>query len=489
MMSSSHTKRAGRSLARDVSPSNPIRPRSLATAPPNTQRAVLAARSCQGVLFRVIIGLSALASIAIQTASLALGDDQTGYPQAVGRGVRLSTRPRVQPPSQRASAVDTVRHRNPLVGRPSQVRQASHAPGNPSMSDASVGRDEIAEGDLVTENGAPFYPDDSIDPAVCESCGTNDMNTSCDGAGCDELASDPGCAHYGMLHCTRWSAGVEFTFLQPHFETNPAILRQESNNAGLDTLSETEFDYGTPLSPRVWLETMQGDQLGFRLTYWQFDQAAEGITQSPPANGLGRIQPPPFGNIDLSTTTAGSTLSAGADLNAYTIDVEATECFNTGLWGWLGTAGIRYGEVDQGYQARLVNAAANAQGRIDFRHRVQGVGPTMSLRTSRPFLRSLSVFGLARGSLLFGDGELSLSAVEDQDLANPLTTNRSVDRDDLLPIGEIQLGLQYTPFCGSKQPYIHLAMEGQVWHGAGSASSEDGSLGFFGLNVALGFDW
>ena len=425
------------------------------------------------VLCTTVLGQPSLARDSLETTA-----------GSANRAVKLSTRPRIQPPSQRASVSIPYRAQGRTVQAERGHRPVNYTGESVAVAEGNIDPQPYPEQEMTMGEDQENYAYDGMEAPDCSTCSDEGIPLGVEGDSCgqDSCGVSP-------LRCTRWSAGVEFTLLTPHFEANPAILRRESNNAGLDTLSETAFDYGTPLSPRVWLETMQGDQLGFRLTYWQFDQAAEGIAQSPPANGFGRIQPPPFGDIDLSTTTAGSTLAAGADLNAYTIDIEATECFNTGIWGWLGTAGIRYGEVDQGYQSRLTNAAGNAQGRIDYNHRIQGVGPTMSLRTSRPFLRSLSLFGLARGSLLFGDGESSLEAIEDQDLTNPLTTNATSDRDDLLPIGELQLGLQYTPFCGNKQPYIHLALEGQVWHGAGNASSEDGNLGFFGFNVALGFDW
>ncbi len=81
-------------------------------------------------------------------------------------------------------------------------------------------------------------------------------------------------------------------------------------------------------------------------------------------------------------------------------------------------------------------------------------------------------------------------AVEDEDLANAFTTRRNTSRDDLLPISELQVGLQWMPTTGAIwHPYFHLAFESQLWNGTGNASSEDGNLGFYGLNVAVGLDW
>ncbi len=83
-----------------------------------------------------------------------------------------------------------------------------------------------------------------------------------------------------------------------------------------------------------------------------------------------------------------------------------------------------------------------------------------------------------------------MNAIEDQDLDTPLNTQRQTSRDDLLPVADVQVGLQYTPMTmGCLNPYVHFALEGQAWGGAGNASSETGSLGFYGFNFAFGFDW
>ena len=307
-------------------------------------------------------------------------------------------------------------------------------------------------------------------------------------SGCaDGLCGDPLCGSCGG---SRISAGVEFTIVKPHFENNVAFTTLESDGATFENTTTTEFDYNNELAPRVWLEFLQMGTLGLRASYWQFDNAAALASGSPPDNGFGRITPPDFGDVDLSTTVPGSTYTASTDLNAYTIDIEGTKSFDCGLWGWMASAGLRFAEVDQSYNSTLVNAAGDNQGSIDFHHRIQGIGPTVSVRTQRPFTSQLSLFGFARGALLFGDAESTLEAVEDQDLDTSFSTQTFTERDDLLPIAEMQVGFQWTPpTCGAWCPYVHLAMEGQLWNGAGNASSEESNLGFYGLNVALGMDW
>lgn len=103
--------------------------------------------------------------------------------------------------------------------------------------------------------------------------------------------------------CSTWSAGLEFTLIQPHFEENTAFTTSDTDDAELETITDSNFDYDTEFAPRVWLELLGGGDCGLRLTYWQFDYASGDVQGSPPANGLGLIRHPAFGDVDLSTTT------------------------------------------------------------------------------------------------------------------------------------------------------------------------------------------
>jgi len=104
----------------------------------------------------------------------------------------------------------------------------------------------------------------------------------------------------------------------------------------------------------------------------------------------------------------------------------------------------------------------------------------------------LSTFCKARGSVLFGDGESHLNAGEDLDLTNSFTTTRVTSRDDLLSIAEIQVGVRWQARSYRGRiltPFLTTAFEGQIWNGAGNASSEEGNLGFFGFNSGFGVNW
>ena len=289
--------------------------------------------------------------------------------------------------------------------------------------------------------------------------------------------------------CGSWNVGASLSALVPRFESNIAFTRMESDGASFETFTTTEFDYDLELVPRFWLEFDGPGGLGLRAEYWQFDENASTASTSAPANGFGRIEHASFGSVDITTTIPSDTFTASTGLDAYVIDVEATKTSFHDCSRWQWGAGLRYASIEQTYFAQLRNASAVLRGQVDFSHRLQGIGPTLSARASWPLICNLTLFGQARGSLLFGDGTAQLTGGEDLDLATPLITSRPSERNDILPIGELQLGLEWIgddSHHSRWQPFVQGALEGQLWSGAGNASSEDGNLGFVGFNIAAG---
>ena len=325
------------------------------------------------------------------------------------------------------------------------------------------------------------------------SCGCNEggcsVYGSCDG-GCDSCSG--GYRSFGRGSGGTWKLGFEWSFVKPRFSENVAFNTMSGNGNNVSTFTDTEFDYDLELTPRVWLEAGVNDSWSWRLGYWQYDHSPGTKSTSPNANGFGEITHPAFGDVDISTTIPTDTFFASSKLNAYTIDLEALK--QGQLCGWqLGVGGgLRYASVEQDYFARLTdNETGNdLRGQIDFSHALEGFGPTMSLSARRPLIGSLTLACAARGSLLFGDGSSRMIAGEDLDLANPFLTTRTTDREDLLPIGEARVGIEWlSPKKHSRswQWMLSTAMEGQVWGNAGNASSETADLGFFGFNFGAGF--
>lgn len=284
-----------------------------------------------------------------------------------------------------------------------------------------------------------------------------------------------------------WFAGFEATFLKPHFTSNPAYTLMESDGISFENYTDVDFTYDMQFAPRVFFG-LQGEEIGLRATWWHFDNDPSVLTAQPPTNGFGSITPPAFGSVDIATTVPGSTFQAGTGLTAYTIDLDVTRQFCLSRWRIGAFGGLRYAEIDQKYLAQTTNAAGALIGQIDFQHGMSGIGPTMGMYASVPIATRIELFSEARGSILFGEATSTLTAGEDLDLTIPFTTTSSTSRDELMTIGEIELGLRWTG-CKRRcwQPFGSVALEGQTWGDAGNATSEDGSVGFFGFNASFGF--
>jgi hypothetical protein len=286
------------------------------------------------------------------------------------------------------------------------------------------------------------------------------------------------------------NSGFAFTFLVPQFGDNIAFTTSQSDGASFDQITPNQFDYGLKAGGRVWLEYICPSDLGLRARYWYFDHAADPLSASPSANGFGRITTPEFGDIDISTTVPGEVMSAGSGLSLNTVDLEGTKGIAFASATLDVSAGVRYGTYKQDYLAQLHGVDGALQGEIDFRHSYDGVGPTLALEARRELLGELSVFSMARGSLLFGYRRSALDGGEDLDLNTPFTTTSTNRRLDTLPIAEMQLGLDWQAMVAPTATlFAQIAMEAQWWQGIGSAATESGDLGLFGFNTAVGMCW
>jgi hypothetical protein len=286
---------------------------------------------------------------------------------------------------------------------------------------------------------------------------------------------------------SQWLAGVDMVALKPHFHSNTAFTMMQSDGVSFESFSDTNFNYDLGLSPRLWLEYRAASEIGIRSQFWRFAQSAGTESASPPANGFGRITHPRFGTVDISTTIPTDHFTADSGLKAYFVDAEITKVGNFACWDLIASAGLRYGSVEQRYTARLRNAAGVLAGSLDFEHRLEGIGPTFAVETRRPLGANVTLFANARGSLLFGPNSVTFAGGEDLDLLNPFQTTSTTLQDDILPIGEIQLGGEWRSTASAwGQVFAHGAFETQLWSGAGNASSLDGNLGLVGWSFGIG---
>ena len=303
----------------------------------------------------------------------------------------------------------------------------------------------------------------------------------------EALISDSSCQADTCAPASHWLAGADLVLLRPFFSHNPAFTVMQADGASFENFTDTNFTYDLAMSPRIWLEYRSADDLGVRTQFWQFDQGSNAATTSPPANGFGRVIPPTFDGVDISTTIPTDRFIADSALNAYYIDAEVTKRGSFACWDVVGSAGLRYASVEQRYTAQLRTGPGTLAGLLNLQHRVQGIGPTLAIETRRSLFDGLTLFANGRGSLLFGQSQATFIGGEDLDLATPFHTSYRSSQDSLLPIGEMQLGGEWwSPASSLGQLFVRSALETQFWNGVGNASSENGNLGLIGFSVGVG---
>jgi hypothetical protein len=349
-----------------------------------------------------------------------------------------------------------------------------------------------------------------------------------------------GCA----LDDNPWSAcfvaGAGFYLVEPHFNTNPGFsvsrtqLGQVTSSSGNSiSASHTDFDYDLDFAPQVWLGFVTDRGLGVRARWWRFDHSANmsilngdttGIVTIASETPLGIGLPAasslfgPGGESDIPAGISGTGLNAGhfafsTDLRLDVWDAEATQNLHSGPWCFLFSGGARYAHLSQDYQAfqsgttgqqvhvntsQLILSSATLTGNtatLLSGHNFDGVGPTVATEVRRSLGRSgLSLYADARVSVLFGSSKQRVDLAAIQTVESPVvstvelraSSEANTASDKVLPVGELDVGVEWSSQLGPVHPLIQAALSGQSWFGAGSATSQSGNLGFLGLSLIAG---
>jgi hypothetical protein len=445
-----------------------------------------------------IIGKSLLATVALlvceskealaQPARRMVYNSMTQQMEPEVRTRRLAT----WTPSERTTKVKKAVYQELIDSVPSdsEPSDSDHRDSTPSNAQPKRVKQKKSEPDFLVEpasyEGEEYYESYPADSGPM-SMGCGDVCTGC----CDDTCTGCGdCVTYSPGQSLY--VGFEAAIVKPRFENNEAFTVMASDGALFETFNEIHFDYDMEFTPRVFVGWQRCDGIGLRATWWQFDNSAGNLSANPPANGFGEIALPPFGDVDISSNIGTDTFTAASELNAYSLDLEATKQTMFSSWSFGVGGGVRYASAEQRYFAQVRETGNVLRDQVDFRHSIEGIGPTISIDAYRPWTRQIGTFCKARGSVLFGDGESRLSAGEDLDVMNSFNTTRNTGRDDLLSIAEIQVGIrcQASPHRRRAiKPFVVCAFEGQIWNGAGNATSEEGNLGFFGFTTGCGFNW
>jgi hypothetical protein len=312
----------------------------------------------------------------------------------------------------------------------------------------------------------PGQPNEPWAYESCNSCGSCDACESC--APCAPPAPG-GCGFYG---------GAEFTYLKPHYDHGlTTLIHQFSLMPGGGAMPATYSGYefaDVPWNyqgaPRGWIGYEDASGFGVRGRWWSFDQStAEETIQTLSYFGLGRM-----------------------GLDAYTVDLEATQQIAGGPWAVVGFAGMRYAEITTTIE--LEQTALNGQdfsdAYADFMSKMSGVGPTMGVEGFRSLFWGLGLYGSARMSILYGNGKEReyIHTVNTSVPSEMLILN---SRDDLMMIFDLKIGVEWThDLSGGTTIFARGSLEAQDWQSAyrweGTGSNDIGFFGFAGA-VGVGF--
>jgi hypothetical protein len=189
-------------------------------------------------------------------------------------------------------------------------------------------------------------------------------------------------------------------------------------------------------------------------------------------------------------------------------DFEALQDIQVCGFDLLFSGGLRFAHINEQYNAfALFSGGAAPLASVVSSNSFDGIGPVVDLEARRPIGDcGLAVYGSVRGALLFGSEHQVASAVNATFLGATSTDSiNSADRHDrVLPVGELEFGLEYGRKVGNSRVFGQIALVGQDWVGAGNASrsntttvlgvpfggtTSDSDIGFFGLAFRFGVNY
>ncbi|MFO0872028.1 MAG: hypothetical protein U0935_24135 [Pirellulales bacterium] len=244
--------------------------------------------------------------------------------------------------------------------------------------------------------------------------------------------------------CPGVIAGAELTFLKAH--NNALSLAIAPLGAG-NIIPGYDFE----VAPRFWAGYEFAGGLGFRATYWGFDQSV-----------------------------TSNVLPITVGLEATTVDLELTQSGSFCKWDLTFSAGARYGRIDDSL------ALSFGGPPISLSHEFEGVGGTIAFGVRRPVgYRGLSLIGGLRASLLYGSTDAS---VDLSGLNFPVTGVTLTNDQQVLEIYEMRMGGEWSrDLDNGARFYAQVLYEAQAWNIAPILLGiGDSQIGFSGVAVNVG---
>jgi len=352
--------------------------------------------------------------------------------------------------------------------RPGFQRSKSRPPAQQDIDDIDEQIDTVSY--EVDDEGCQFGCGDCVD------CGCGCCVDSCCGCG-----SGGGFGGRGGIYVL-----YENVIVQPFFTRSTAYYLEDPPPLN-DGYQEVPFEWDFSYSPRVELGALFDGGLGARVRYWYFE-GDEGLAAND-ANGDIFAS---FGDDSISFIGIDGATAAffTHSLKMNVVDMEAVVQKSN----WICSGGLRYAQMEQ-----LYTGVETAPGSDTFRsgHDFEGWGLTVATEVRGPSYGGISVFAKVRGSYIYGTSDFFATNGDNDALL------ADVNNDDLISVGEIQLGVDWqTYFSSGASAFISLAAEGQYWNNAGTggpannapydegnyqnARPQDADLGFFGVTVGAG---
>lgn len=292
------------------------------------------------------------------------------------------------------------------------------------------------------------------------------------------------------------SFGGGVYILYPHWESNPAY--SITTGPGVVRQHQEDFSFHTEFAPYAFISYTSPSGLGLRSRFWRFDQTSSVFLQNDGRSLISSAAPL---NLQNNSFTAGDQLMYEGGLQITVIDLEALQVCNWGLWSLQLSGGVRYAHLSQHYN-HVENPATGSFDAINSGHNFRGAGPTLGAEVRRDLgFWGLGLYGSARGSLLFGTGRQNAFLVNSGSLVQVASTSRS----DVMPVTELELGLDCCKQIKNCRFFIQAALVGQVWYGAGNAANNEliipgqsflgnvadnnSNLGLFGGKLVLGLEF
>jgi hypothetical protein len=195
--------------------------------------------------------------------------------------------------------------------------------------------------------------------------------------------------------------------------------------------------------------------------------------------------------LSFTGGSSGDQLNFSSNVQFNVWDFEATKCWVCGNLQVLGAAGVRYVHMSQDYSASLRPGPKSGSTKTDivFGHNFNGAGPTIAFDSKYRIRESgLALYGKARGAILFG------TAKEHLVFSTPTTIHdRSARQADVMPVGELEVGGEFSHELGRALGFVQLGFVGQAWWGAGNAANsyphDSTNLGLVGLVLRGGINF